>query len=159
MIGKTMDKQQVAEGGKLDVDEDLDLKRYRELLCEYAPKPIYSLEEFESTHQQLTALSQKTRTNEEKTLASLLLILCRTFEDDYYRDTPPERLRRFMDRVGRKQAELAAATGIPDSTISAMLAGTRQISKDCAVRLAEHFGVSVQHFIKGAKAAKKGRAT
>lgn len=140
-------KHVAGEGGASDVEEDFDCVRYRELLCEFVPRPINSFHDFELAHKKLMALSSKPRRREEQELASVLIILCSAFEEVNQRYSPQRNLRRFIERLNLKQVQVANETGIPESMISAMLSGRRQISKDCAVKLAKYFGVSVQQFI------------
>ena len=61
---------------------------------------------------------------------------------------PPDRmLAHLIESKGVSQAELAAATGIPRPTISAVLAGRRAISRENISKLAEFFGVSPKVFV------------
>ena len=56
---------------------------------------------------------------------------------------PPDRmLAHLIESKGVSQAELAAATAIPRSTIGAVLAGRRPIGTEGIAKLAEFFGVS-----------------
>ena len=63
-------------------------------------------------------------------------------------DSPPhERLAYLLDTHGLTQTELAEATNIPQSNISAVLRGTRQISKGMAKKFSEHFGLPLDAFL------------
>jgi HTH-type transcriptional regulator / antitoxin HigA len=58
---------------------------------------------------------------------------------------PKEVLRFLMDQHGLKQADLADCS--PQSHISAILAGKRDISKETAKNLAKRFNVSTDIFL------------
>lgn len=58
-----------------------------------------------------------------------------------------ERLAYLLDTHELTQVQLAQQTGIPQSNISAVLRGTRQISKGMAKKLAQHFALPVETFL------------
>lgn len=63
-------------------------------------------------------------------------------------DAPPhERLGYLMESRGLTQQGLAAATGIAQSNLSAVLGGTRGISKGMAHKLAAYFGLPLEVFL------------
>jgi HTH-type transcriptional regulator/antitoxin HigA len=57
-------------------------------------------------------------------------------------------LRELMRANGLKQTSLAKATGIPQSTISAVLTGSRILTRENVEKLAKFFGVSPAVFLK-----------
>lgn len=63
-------------------------------------------------------------------------------------DAPPEDvLRELMNSSGLSQQELSRAVGIAQSTISAVLNGSRKLTVDHIVKLAGHFHVSPAVFL------------
>ncbi len=63
-------------------------------------------------------------------------------------EVPPYRmLAYYLEQRDVSAYRLAKDTGIPQSTLSAVLAQRREISKDVARKLAAYFGVSTELFI------------
>jgi HTH-type transcriptional regulator/antitoxin HigA len=58
-------------------------------------------------------------------------------------------LRELMRANGLTQKMLEAKVGITQSTISAILNGTRSLTKDQVIALARHFGVRPSAFLSG----------
>lgn len=56
-------------------------------------------------------------------------------------------LRMLMESNGLSQSELARKTGIAQSTLSAVLGGSRALTRDHIVALARYFGVSPAVFL------------
>jgi HTH-type transcriptional regulator / antitoxin HigA len=56
-------------------------------------------------------------------------------------------LRHLIEAQGVTQAEVARATGIAESTISAVLAGSRRLNRDHIEKLARYFDVGSQAFL------------
>jgi HTH-type transcriptional regulator / antitoxin HigA len=82
----------------------------------------------------------------------VLTDLVEAYEDD--RVIMPEAseadvLAELMRAGGVSQNKLAAAVGIAQSTISAVLNGSRSLTKAQVVKLADHFGVSPAAFLTG----------
>ncbi len=62
--------------------------------------------------------------------------------------TPGEVLRlEFMEPAGLSAHALGKATGMPTNRITAILHGTRGITADTALRLAQHFGTSAEFWM------------
>ena len=61
--------------------------------------------------------------------------------------SPDRMLAHLIDARETSQARVARATGIPRSTISAVLAGRRTLSTDAIAKLSRHFQVSTDAFI------------
>lgn len=62
--------------------------------------------------------------------------------------TPGEVLRlEFMEPLGLSAHALGKATGVPTNRITAILHGTRGITADTALRLAQHFGTSAEFWM------------
>lgn len=56
-------------------------------------------------------------------------------------------LRELMRANGLTQKMLEAKVGITQSTISAVLNGTRSLTKDQVIKLAQHFGIRPSAFL------------
>jgi transcriptional regulator with XRE-family HTH domain len=56
-------------------------------------------------------------------------------------------LRHLIEAKGATQAEAARATGIAESTISAVLAGNRRLNREHIEKLARYFHVGGQAFL------------
>jgi plasmid maintenance system antidote protein VapI len=56
-------------------------------------------------------------------------------------------LRELMRANGLTQKALEVKVGIAQSTISAVLNGTRSLTKDQVIRLARHFGIRPSAFL------------
>ncbi len=56
-------------------------------------------------------------------------------------------LRHLIEAKGVTQAEVARATGIAESTISAVLAGNRRLNREHIEKLARYFHVGGQAFL------------
>ena len=56
-------------------------------------------------------------------------------------------LRVLMESNGLSRAELSRQTGIAPSTLSAVLSGSRSLTREHVVTLAKHFGVSAAAFL------------
>jgi HTH-type transcriptional regulator/antitoxin HigA len=63
--------------------------------------------------------------------------------------TDAEMLRHLIEARGVTQARVAADTGIAESTISAILSGSRGLSRKHIEGLARYFGVSPAVFLSG----------
>ncbi len=53
----------------------------------------------------------------------------------------------FMDPLGLSARALALKLGVPANRISAIIAGSRAVTADTALRLARHFGTSADLWI------------
>ena len=58
-------------------------------------------------------------------------------------------LRELMNANRLSQPKLARAAGISQSTISAVLNGTRSLTKEQVIALAKHFGIAPAAFLPG----------
>ena len=88
----------------------------------------------------------------EQQYLDALTLLVSAYDDDHYPlpEAPvPDILRELMRANGYTQTKLARATGIAQSTISAVLSGERALSKDHMVKLGKLFGLPPGVFLKG----------
>ncbi len=78
--------------------------------------------------------------------------LVTAYEAEHYPipDAPPrDVLRVLMESNGLSQQKLSKAVGIAQSTISAVLTGSRSLTADQVVKLAKFFNVSPAAFLPG----------
>jgi HTH-type transcriptional regulator/antitoxin HigA len=83
---------------------------------------------------------------------AVLTDMVETYEDKHVpiRDaSEADVLRELMNANRLSQPKLAKAVGISQSTISAVLNGSRSLTKDQVIALAKHFGVAAGAFLPG----------
>lgn len=122
---------------------------YGQLLAEVCPRPIRSERAYDKALRQIEELMSKPRrTRNDEDLLGVLVLLVEDYESNNCEPiataTTDVLLRHLMDARGVNAATLASDTGIPKSTVSEMLSGTRGISRRNITRLAEYFSVSPQ---------------
>ena len=122
---------------------------YTKLLAKIPPKVIRSEAENEHYINALYALEQKrSPTREEKELADLLTLLTEDFEAKRYelpRATPRQALSFLMEEHGLKQKDLIEIFG-SRSTVSEVISGKRELTKEQIRRLSQRFHVSPELF-------------
>ena len=115
-----------------------------EMIRQGAPRLIRSDEELEAYTAalfDLTAKDRRTRADEEA--IELLTLLIETYESQRYPVPdagPVEVLRYLMERNGLYQRDLAEQLG-SESTVSLVLSGRRQLTREHIARLSERFHV------------------
>ncbi len=118
---------------------------YARLLAETTPKVIRSEAENQHYTQALYALDQKrSLSREEKELADLLTLLIEDFEDRRYnlpRATPVQALEFLMEQRGLRQKDLVSIFGAR-STVSQVMNGKRELTKNQILRLCKFFHVT-----------------
>ncbi len=129
---------------------------YRQLLQEYVPRPIRNERAYQKTLRTVEELMRRPQLSQaESELLDVLVALVEQYESIQYPtpSNPPDRmLAHLIESKGTSQAEVAAATGISRTTISAVLAGRRGVSRENISKLAEFFGVSPSVFMRPAAA-------
>ena len=127
------------------------MTEYQALLQEYTPRPMRSERAYKRALRQVDELMSRPKLSRaESELLEVLATLVEQYESMEHPTpaNPPERmLAHLIEAKGISQAELSRAAGIPRSTISAVLAGRRQISKANVSKLAAYFGVSPAVFL------------
>jgi HTH-type transcriptional regulator/antitoxin HigA len=122
---------------------------YAQLLAKIPPKVIRSEAENDHYVEALYALEQKRALSRpEKELADLLTLLIEDFEDKRYqlpRATPAQALSFFMEQHSLKQKDLVKIFGAR-STVSEVLSGKRELTKEQIRRLSQRFQVSPEMF-------------
>jgi HTH-type transcriptional regulator/antitoxin HigA len=112
-----------------------------------APHVIHSDEQLAEYTQELFDLTAKTRPNraEEKTI-ELLTLLIERYEDEHYpvpNASPVEVLRFLMEQNELTQRDLAREKLLGnEATVSLVLSGKRQLTRDHIARLSARFHVS-----------------
>ncbi len=122
---------------------------YVQLLARMPPKVIRTEAENDHYVDALYELDQKPRlTREERELSDLLTLLVEDFEHRRYglpRATPAQTLAFLMEQRGLKQKDLVDIIGAR-STVSEVMSGKRELTKQQIRRLSEHFHVSPEIF-------------
>ncbi len=124
--------------------------QYRRLLTKYAPQPIRSQQDYNRALAQLEELMTPQPEMAESMLIEVLSTLVEAYESRELplpKVTPAAMLQHLLAERAVRPAELARQTRIPPATISNVLAGRRNISRQNAVRLGDYFGVSPVAFL------------
>ena len=123
---------------------------YARLLAETLPSVIHTEDENERFLASLEKLERRSRnwSPAEAKLAELLTLLIENFEDQNYKlkaATPREVLCELMESNGLKQKDLMDVFGA-ESTVSAVLNGKREMTREHIKRLSSRFHVSPEVF-------------
>ena len=116
-------------------------------------RPIRTDEEYERTVLLMNHLLDIIGDQEDHTLSGLLDLvgeLVAEYDANHYAiesSEPNEALRYLIDSRGLKQSDLAEI--VPQSNLSAILAGKRKISATLAGKLAKFFNISPAVFVPG----------
>ena len=100
--------------------------------------------------------AKRTLTAEERAIQRLLAQLIQNYDDAHHplpKVPPREALATPMQQQGLRQSNLVHLVG-SRGAVSDILSGRRGISKSVAVRLAEHFHVSVELFLPTANTSR-----
>jgi len=114
-------------------------------------RPIYSEDAYDRMVMLMNALLDTAGDDEDHPLSGLLDLvgdLVSRYEQEHYPTTPAEpkdALRFLMEARGLKQEDLL--TIVPQSNLSAILAGKRKISAALAGKLGNFFGISPAAFV------------
>ena len=126
---------------------------YDKLLLDYKPRPIRTQRAYKRVMRQIEALMTRPHLpRAESEMLDVLATLAEQYESIEHPTpgtTPGEMLAHLIEAREVTQAEVAKATRIPSSTISAILSGTRQISKANVARLARYLHVSSDLLLAG----------
>ncbi len=126
---------------------------YQGLLQKYTPRLVRDEKQHARMLRQIDRLMKRPKlSTAENELLELMVHLVEQYEEsiDPTPDVAPERmLAHLIEAKGVSQSAVAKATGISRSTISAVLAGRRQISKANIPKLANYFHVASAVFLDG----------
>jgi HTH-type transcriptional regulator/antitoxin HigA len=96
-------------------------------------------------------LGQGTLDEGEETYLDVLSELVAVYEDEHHAiesASDADMLRHLLEAKGVTQAQLSRETSIPKSTISEVLAGKKQFSRQMIRKFAEYFNVEVSVLAK-----------
>lgn len=114
-------------------------------------RPIQSEMDYDRTVELMNSLLDATGDDEDHPLSGLLELagdLVSRYEQEHHAiepASPKDALRFLMDARGLKQEDLSAI--VPQSNLSAILAGKRKISATMAGKLGKFFGISPAVFV------------
>ena len=129
------------------------LTTYDSLLLQYKPRPIRNDREYRRVLRHVEELIGRygpTPPQAEGELIAVLSTLIESYEvelEPRRKPTPAETLEHLIESKEVTRAEVARATGIPRSTITNVLSGRREISKENVTRLATYFRVAPSVFL------------
>jgi len=129
------------------------LTAYDSFLLKYKPRPIRNDREHRRVlkHvEELIGQYEPTPPRAEGELIAVLSTLIASYEVGSIprrKPTPAETLERLIESKQVTRSEVARATGIPRSTVTNVLSGRRQISKQNVARLAKYFHVAPSLFL------------
>jgi HTH-type transcriptional regulator/antitoxin HigA len=123
---------------------------YFELIQKFPLKPIRSDDELQVACGVLDGLlDREDLSPDEEAYMEVLEKLVTDYEREHH-SIPPvpdqELLRHLIDAKGVTQVEVARATGIVETTISAVLAGRRMLTREHIGKLCRYFSVSPDVF-------------
>ncbi|HVC98654.1 MAG TPA: helix-turn-helix domain-containing protein [Pirellulales bacterium] len=119
---------------------------YFELVEQFPLRPIRNERELDRAINMIDSLLDRRRLNNaEQDYLDVLTDLVEKYESEAHPIAPvgdAEILAHLLEARGLSQTALAEATGIVNSTLSAVLHGKRRLSRDHIGRLAQFFHVS-----------------
>lgn len=128
-------------------------QKYGQLLSDYLPEVIKTKEANEKALAVVEKFMRRGEDNlspEEQKLCTLYIRLIEDYEDEAYPEigadvTPAMVLKSLIEEHGLKQTDLADI--IPQTTLSQVLGGKRNISKAQAKKLSQRFNLGIEAFI------------
>lgn len=129
------------------------LSDYDSLLLEFKPRPIHNERDHARALSQVDKIMRRgpKLPRAESELVEVLATLIENYEAITHptpQVSPAARLAHLIEARGITKADLAAATGIPRSTITNVIAGRRKLSTANVARLASYFNVATGDFIE-----------
>jgi HTH-type transcriptional regulator / antitoxin HigA len=127
--------------------------RYLELIRVFPLRPIRSDKELNDAIGVIDGLlGQKRLVAEERDYLDVLSGLVERYEREQHPMPPVSdgaMLRHLIEAKSVTQVQVARATGIAESTISAVLAGNRRLNREHIEKLARYFHVGARAFLPG----------
>jgi len=127
--------------------------RYLELIHVFPLRPIRSDKELSDAIGVIDGLlDQKRLVAEEQDYLDVLSGLVERYEKEQHpmpAVSDAEMLRHLIEAKNVTQVQVARATGIAESTISAVLAGNRRLNREHIEKLARYFHVGARAFLPG----------
>lgn len=128
---------------------------YMKLVRAFPLRNINSDEELEAALAVAKDLMERELDDGEAEYLDLLADVIQRYEKARFpmaRASESDLLRVLLDASGLTQTQLAEKVGIAQPTLSAILGGTRALTKEHIVALANHFGVSPAVFLNAPSA-------
>jgi HTH-type transcriptional regulator/antitoxin HigA len=140
----------------------VDHNAYLRLVATLPLRPLRSERELDRAIKMLDALLDRPKlTRAEQDYLEVLTDLVEKYEtaaDPVEAVSDADMLRFLMESRGMTQLELAAATGVVNTTLSAVLHGKRRLSREHVGRVTQFFGLSPAAFASTEpKKRKSGR--
>ena len=139
--------------GKRKVD------RYLELFEAFTPKPIRSERDLERVQKVVNGLLDRDEWNkDERDYLEVLGTLIEAYEAAHVQIDDVSNvvmLEHLIESKAMKQRQVAAETGLPESTLSDLLAGRRDFNRSHIEKLAAYFHVSPAVFCRVEKTEKE----
>ena len=128
-------------------------EKYLDLVRQFPLRPIRSERELERAIEVIDSLIDRpSLSSDKRDYLNVLSDLVATYEDQHYprpKISDARMLRHLIDAKGVSQTEVAQATGIANSTISAVLKGTRELTRAHISQLARYFRIEPGVFAFG----------
>jgi HTH-type transcriptional regulator / antitoxin HigA len=128
-------------------------EKYLDLVRQFPLRPIRSEKELDRAAKVIDSLiDHPSLSAGERDYLNVLSDLVETYENEHYpmpKVSDARMLRHLMEAQGVSQTALAKATGIVNSTISAVLKGVRQLTREHIGQLADYFHVDPGVFMFG----------
>ena len=124
---------------------------YARLIVEHGIRPIVSENQYRKSLREIDKMMKLRAT--DRATCTAIDVFAKLIEDYESKAHPtpkvsPDRmLAHLIDIRQTSQAQVAKSTGIPRSTISAVLAGRRHLSLDAIKKVSKHFRVPADAFI------------
>ena len=127
--------------------------RYLELIHTFPLRPIRSDKELSDALAVIDGLlDQRRLIAEEQDYLDVLSSLVERYEKERHpmpSVSDAQMLRHLIEAKNVTQVQVARATGIAESTISAVLAGNRRLNREHIEKLARYFHVGARAFLPG----------
>jgi HTH-type transcriptional regulator / antitoxin HigA len=123
---------------------------YFELVKQFPLTRIRDEDHLDAAQEMIDRLLEKNLDTGEQDYLDVLTDLVETYEDEHHPipdASEADVLRELMRSNGLSQLKLAREVGISQSTISAVLNGTRSLTKEQVIRLAQFFHISPAAFL------------
>ena len=135
---------------RLKYDPCQDHDEYMELVCIFPLRPIRNEEELiEASNMVDSLLDRGCLSDGAQEYLDALTIMIEAYEKTAHAISPStdsEMLRHLLEAKGIKQVDLARATGIQESTISAVLSGGRLFTRGQLGSVCKYFHVPMAVF-------------
>src|SRR5262249_19184558 len=129
---------------------------YFELIKRFPLRPLRTEKDLDQAIEIVHRLAvKKSLDRSERDYLDVLSDLIERYEDQHYEIEPledGEMLRFLIEQSGRSQIHLAHATGIANSTISAVISGKRNLTRRQVIKLSAYFHVDPGVFLVPAAA-------